>query len=131
MSEKLNRIRAVTDGVAVEGVSDARMHEILAGGCLPTSLEYALIAEAAGRTVDWLLHGTERSVDVVACRAREYKCVDDEPDAHCLATFREDPMPDTVYCGEKGPHSRHTAWQGRDYYAWLDGDEGAGSDPMQ
>lgn len=54
-----------------------------------------------------------------------------EPDPACLATFREDPMPDTVYCGEKGPHSRHTVWEGPNYYAWLDGDEGAGWDSMQ
>lgn len=49
-------------------------------------------------------------------------------DAPCAATFREEPMPDTVYCGERGYHQRHTAWQGSDYYAWLDGDEGAGWD---
>ena len=49
----------------------------------------------------------------------------------CLATFREDPMPDTVCCGERGKHFRHTAWQGNAYYAWLDGDEGAGWDPLQ
>lgn len=49
-------------------------------------------------------------------------------DAPCAATFREEPMPDTVYCGERGYHQRHTAWQGTDYYAWLDGDEGAGWD---
>lgn len=44
----------------------------------------------------------------------------------CLATFREEPMTDLVYCNEPGYHTRHTAWQGQDYYAWLDGDEGAG-----
>lgn len=49
-------------------------------------------------------------------------------DAPCAATFREEPMPDTVYCGETGYHQRHRAWQGADYYAWLDGDEGAGWD---
>lgn len=61
----------------------------------------------------------------------ERERVEEEADVACPATFREDPMPDTVYCGEKGPHSRHTAWEGTNYYAWLDGDEGAGSDPMQ
>jgi hypothetical protein len=50
---------------------------------------------------------------------------DDEP---CAATFREEPMPDTVYCGERGYHQRHTAWEGGNYYAWFDGDEGAGRD---
>lgn len=48
--------------------------------------------------------------------------------APCLATFREEPMPDTVPCGERGYHQRHTAWRGSDYYAWLDGDDGAGWD---
>ena len=54
----------------------------------------------------------------------------EEPDdaAPCSATFREEPMPDTAYCGERGYHQRHTAWQGSNYYAWLDGDEGAGWD---
>lgn len=52
----------------------------------------------------------------------------DQCDASCAATFREEPMPDTVYCGERGYHQRHTAWQGSDYYAWLDDDEGAGWD---
>jgi hypothetical protein len=56
---------------------------------------------------------------------------DQDDVATCLATFREDPMPDTAYCGERGHHGRHTAWQGSDYYAWLDGDEGAGWDPLQ
>jgi hypothetical protein len=47
----------------------------------------------------------------------------------CLATFREDPMPDTVYCDARGKHSRHTSGGGSEYYAWLDGDEGSGWDP--
>ena len=51
-----------------------------------------------------------------------------QDDAPCAAIFREEPMPDTVYCAERGYHQRHTAWQGSDYYAWLDGDEGAGWD---
>lgn len=46
-------------------------------------------------------------------------------------TYRPYPNADTVYCGERGKHSRHTAWQGNAYYAWLDGDEGAGWDPLQ
>jgi hypothetical protein len=49
-------------------------------------------------------------------------------DAPCAATFREDPMPDTVYCQERGYHQRHTSGWGSEYYAWLDGDEGAGWD---
>lgn len=49
-------------------------------------------------------------------------------DAPCAATFREEPMPYTVYCGERGYHQRHTSGGGSDYYAWLDGDEGAGWD---
>lgn len=51
-----------------------------------------------------------------------------EDDAPCAATFREEPMPDTVYCGERGYHQRHTSGGGSQYYAWLDGDEGAGWD---
>lgn len=54
--------------------------------------------------------------------------MDEQDDASCAATFRKEPMPDTVYCGETGYHRRHRAWQGSDYYAWLDGDEGAGWD---
>lgn len=49
-------------------------------------------------------------------------------DAPCAATFREEPMPDTVYCGERGYHQRHTSGSGTEYYAWLDGDEGSGWD---
>lgn len=49
----------------------------------------------------------------------------------CSATFREEPMPDTVYCQERSYHVRHTSGGGSDYYTWLDGDEGAGSDPLQ
>ncbi|MGA6223450.1 hypothetical protein ACPESV_24330 [Streptomyces umbrinus] len=67
----------------------------------------------------------------VLCLSGEHERVDEEADGRCVATFREEPMPDTVYCGERGSHSRHTAWQGSDYYAWLDGDEGAGWDPLQ
>ena len=49
-------------------------------------------------------------------------------DALCTATFREEPMPDTVYCQERGHHGRHTSGSGSEYYVWLDGDEGAGYD---
>lgn len=55
----------------------------------------------------------------------------DEPmddDAPCAATFREDPMPDIVYCQERGYHQRHTSGGGSEYYTWFDGDEGAGWD---
>lgn len=54
-----------------------------------------------------------------------------DDDAPCAAIFREEPMPDTVYCQERGYHQRHTSGGGSAYYAWLDGDEGAGRDPMQ
>lgn len=76
-AERRERIRAAASGTPVDGISDPRMQEILRDGRLPTSLEYALIAEAAGRTVDWLLHGTERSVDVVVCRASDYASLAD------------------------------------------------------
>jgi hypothetical protein len=55
--------------------------------------------------------------------AEEYP--EDQP---CTATFREDPMPYTVYCGELGYHQRHTSGSGSQYYTWMDGDEGAGWD---
>ncbi|MFE0739438.1 hypothetical protein [Streptomyces sp. NPDC058855] len=64
-------------GAAVDGVTDHRMQEILRGERLPTSLEYALIADASGWTVDWLLHGTERSTSVVVCRASDYASLAD------------------------------------------------------
>lgn len=51
-----------------------------------------------------------------------------DDDAPCPATFREEPMPDTVYCEMRGHHQRHTSGGGSEYYAWLDGDEGAGTD---
>lgn len=50
-----------------------------------------------------------------------------DDDAPCAATLREDPMADTAYCQERGPHRRHTSGSGSEYYAWLDGDEGAGT----
>lgn len=49
-----------------------------------------------------------------------------DDDAPCPATLREEPMPDRVYCQERGHHQRHTSGGGSEYYAWLDGDEGAG-----
>ena len=51
-----------------------------------------------------------------------------DDDAPCAATFREEPMPYRVYCGERGYHRRHTSGGGSQYYVWLDGDEGAGWD---
>jgi hypothetical protein len=60
----------------------------------------------------------------VLCLSGEHERIDD--DAPCTATFREEPMPDTVYCQERGHHGRHTSGGGSEYYAWLDGDEGAG-----
>lgn len=57
----------------------------------------------------------------------------DEPRL-CLATFREESMRETVCCEETGrghgTGSRHTGHDSSgNYYAWLDGDEGAGWDP--
>lgn len=48
--------------------------------------------------------------------------------AQCPAMFRQEPMPYTVYCQEDGHHERHTYGWGGEYYTWLDGDEGAGTD---
>jgi hypothetical protein len=61
-------------------------------------------------------------------RAAEADPEDYPEDQPCTATYREEPMPDTVYCGERGYHQRHTSGSGGEYYAWLDGDEGAGWD---
>lgn len=59
----------------------------------------------------------------------EWRGSEEPPDdAPCTATFREEPMPDRVYCQESGYHQRHTSGSGSEYYAWLDGDEGAGAD---
>jgi len=69
---RVERIRSAVVGITVDGIMDHRMQEILRGERLPTSLEYALIADASGHTVDWLLHGQERTVDPVVCRASEY-----------------------------------------------------------
>lgn len=74
---------------------------------------------------------TDVSVEVCDCGCGEPVDADLEQEttndsASCAATFREDPMPYAVHCGETGYHQRHTAWEGSNYYAWLDGDEGAG-----
>lgn len=57
--------------------------------------------------------------------AEEYP--EDQP---CTAKFREEPMPYTVYCGERGYHQRHTSGSGSQYYTWMEGDEGASRDPL-
>jgi len=72
MTEQLNRIRAALVGITIADIHPTRMGEIFEGRRLPTSLEYALIAEASGVTVDWLLHGKDRTVALVECRAAEY-----------------------------------------------------------
>jgi len=77
MTERLNRIRTALVGITVADISPTRMGEIFEGRRLPTSLEYALIAEASGVTVDWLLHGKERTVAPLECRAVEYVNVND------------------------------------------------------
>lgn len=54
---RLDRIRQVVGDKQVDGIQDERLGKILAGWQLATSLEYALIAEATGVTVLWLLNG--------------------------------------------------------------------------
>jgi hypothetical protein len=51
-----------------------------------------------------------------------------DDDTPCTSTYREEPMPYTVHCQESGYHGRHTSGSGSEYYTWLDGDEGAGTD---
>lgn len=66
----------------------------------------------------------ELTAPVTAPEAEEYPA-----DTPCTATFREEPMPDTVYCQKRGYHQRHTSVHGgSEYYVWLDGDEGAGTE---
>lgn len=77
MTEQLDRIRAALVGVTVADIHPTRMGEIFEGRRLPTSLEFALIAEASGRTVDWLLHGEERNYAAVECHAVRYASLAD------------------------------------------------------
>lgn len=71
---RVDRIRSAVLGVTVDGITAQRMREILSCGRLPTSLEYALIAEATGHTVDWLLHGRDPRDDasIMTCTAVRY-----------------------------------------------------------
>lgn len=76
---------------------------------------------------------TNISAEVCDCGCGEPVDADLEQEAAddstwCTATFREPPMVWTVYCQESGQHQRHTSGEGGAYYAWLDGDEGAGWD---
>lgn len=83
-AERLDRIRAATLGVTVDGIPDHRMQEILHGEMLPTSLDYALIADASGHIVDWLLHGQEPTADPDVCRAGQYVSVPDSYNGSAL-----------------------------------------------
>lgn len=56
---RLDRIRQVVDDQQIDGIHAERLSKILAGWQLPTSLEYALIAEACNVTVGWLLNGVD------------------------------------------------------------------------
>lgn len=49
-------------------------------------------------------------------------------DAPRAATFQEEPMPDTGTAVSAATTPGHTSGGGSGYYAWLDGDEGAGWD---
>jgi hypothetical protein len=81
--ERSNRVRVAVDGVTVEGVAPERLKLIRAGQA-PTSLEYALIAQASGRTVEWLLHGEEREYAAVECHASRYASLADTHDGAAL-----------------------------------------------
>lgn len=56
---RLDRIRQVVGDKQIEGISAERLSGLLTGWQLPTSLEYALIADATGVTVLWLLNGRD------------------------------------------------------------------------
>jgi hypothetical protein len=81
--ERSNRVRAAIDAVTVEDIAPERLERIRAGQP-PTSLEFALIAEASGRTVDWLLHGEERDYTAVECHASRYVSLADTYDGAAL-----------------------------------------------
>lgn len=63
---QLERLRQVVGDKQIEGIQSDRLSGLLTGWQLPTSLECALIAEATGVTVLWLLEGRdEQAVDEI------------------------------------------------------------------
>ncbi|MEV8248113.1 hypothetical protein AB0R01_30720 [Streptomyces rochei] len=60
----------------IDGIPIERLSRILTGQQRPTSLDLALIADATGRTVTWLLHGIEE-VAPDECVASRYVGVAD------------------------------------------------------
>jgi transcriptional regulator with XRE-family HTH domain len=55
-------------------MDSSRVSRILDGSQSPTSLDYALIAEACQVTVDWLLTGKgAREINPIVCRVEEVR----------------------------------------------------------
>lgn len=69
---RLDRIRQVVGDKQIEDIAPERLQGILAGWQLPTSLEYALIAEACNVTVGWLLNGVDGEALMLEQLARRY-----------------------------------------------------------
>lgn len=71
---RVQRVRSALRGAAVDDIDAGRLQELRDGLRFPTSLEYALIAEATGYTVDWLLHGRDLgdAASIVICTAVRY-----------------------------------------------------------
>lgn len=59
---RAERIRQVVGDRQIPGIREDRLRGILSRWQLPTSLEYALIAEATGKTVLWLLNGVDEDI---------------------------------------------------------------------
>lgn len=58
-----DRIRQVVGDKPIDGIPANRLSALLSGWQLPTSLELALIGQAVGVTVLWLLHGHDDEAD--------------------------------------------------------------------
>jgi transcriptional regulator with XRE-family HTH domain len=76
-------------------MDSSRVSRILDGSQSPTSLDYALIAEACQVTVDWLLTGKEeREINPIVCEVKEVR----------LPVRVWSDMDDNAMLGEADPH---------------------------
>jgi hypothetical protein len=77
----VERIRRVVRDRQIPGIAGHRLAGILSWWQLPTSLEYALIAEATSVTVPWLLNGHDEAVVAYRSRdGRQLRCLAHAPD---------------------------------------------------
>lgn len=70
--ERLERIRQTVGARQIDDITAERLDGILSGRRLPTSLEYALIAEACNVTVGWLLNGIDGEALMLEKMARRF-----------------------------------------------------------